>query len=346
MIGGDGINDESNKTAPPPIAQYVMLKHLIVTYRSVMARKDITFCHTEITCYMSTSVNDGMERPVTTVPIAAQHHTLIGPDYREENVYPEAYPGLAIIHNSLEEKVKAHWHPGLEFVYSSHGSCPFIVDGQEMPLNTGDLLLINPYSIHYGIPTDADGTTPLVLSVTFNDEVLERLYPFADRYMFSLRAPRATKDDLAQLARLGEDIIRWQQSDEAIRGFKLNMLLYELLSLLYSRFVSEVRRPELVRSGRNITMQIIGYMTSHRKQHLEATDVAREFGYGREHFCRPFRKATGKTFKEFLTDLRLDDACRKLSGSSASIASIARECGFPDTRALQTAVQRKYGIRA
>lgn len=136
------------------------------------------------------------------------------------------------------------------------------------------------------------------------------------------------------------------QSDEAIRGFKLNMLLYELLSLLYSRFVSEVRRPELVRSGRNITMQIIGYMTSHRKQHLEATDVAREFGYGREHFCRLFRKATGKTFKEFLTDLRLDDACRKLSGSSASIASIARECGFPDTRALQTAVQRKYGIRA
>ena len=71
------------------------------------------------------------------------------------------------------------------------------------------------------------------------------------------------------------------QSDEAIRGFKLNMLLYELLSLLYSRFVSGVRRPELVRSGRNITMQIIGYMTSHRKQHLEATDVAREFGYGR-----------------------------------------------------------------
>ena len=85
-----------------------------------------------------------------------------------------------------------------------------------------------------------------MLSVTFNDEVLERLYPFADRYMFSLRTPRANKDDLAQLARLGEDIIRWQQSDEAIRGFKLNMLLYELLSLLYSRFVSGVRRPELV----------------------------------------------------------------------------------------------------
>ena len=95
------------------------------------------------------------------------YNTLIGPDYREENVYPEEHPGLVIIHDSPDEKAKAHWHPGLEFVYSSHGSCPFIVDGQEMPLNTGDLLLINPYSIHYGIPTDTDGTTPLVLSVTF-----------------------------------------------------------------------------------------------------------------------------------------------------------------------------------
>ena len=83
------------------------------------------------------------------------------------------------------------------------------------------------------------------------------------------------------------------QSDEAIRGFKLNMLLYELLSLLYSRFVSGVRRPELVRSGRNITMQIIGYMTSHRKQHLEATDVAREFGYGRAAYSarRPAKRS-------------------------------------------------------
>ncbi len=120
-----------------------------------------------------------------------------------------------------------------------------------------------------------------------------------------------------------------RQSDEAIRGFKLNMLLYELLSLLYSRFVSGVRRPELVRSGRNITMQIIGYMTSHRKQHLEATDVAREFDTAGNISAAYSARRPAKRSKEFLTDLRLDDACRKLSGSSASIASIARECGFP-----------------
>ena len=90
-----------------------------------------------------------------------------------------------------------------------------------------------------------------------------------------------------------------RQSDEAIRGFKLNMLLYELLSLLYSRFVSGVRRPELVRSGRNITMQIIGYMTSHRKQHLEATDVAREFGYGRNISAAYSARRPAKRSKNF-----------------------------------------------
>lgn len=272
------------------------------------------------------------------------YNTLIGPDYREENVYPEGYPGLIIIHDSSDEETRPHWHLGMEFVYSSHGSCPFIVDGRKRALDTGDILLINPYSIHHGIPMSTE--KPLVLSVTFNDEVVERLYPFADRYVLSLHSSRAAQDDLNRLVWLGEEIIRWQRSDESIRGFKLNMLLYELLSLLYSKFVSGIRRPELTRAGRNITMQIIGYMTSHRRQQFGVTDVAQEFGYSREHFCRLFRKATGMTFKEFLTALRLDDACRSLSSSSASITSIAEECGFPDARALQTAMLRKYSMSA
>ena len=168
----------------------------------------------------------------------------------------------------------------------------------------------------------------------------------ADRYEFSLHSPRVTRDDQARLMQLAENIIRWQRSDESIRGFKLNMLLYELLSLLYSKFVSGTRSPELTRSGRNITMQIIGYVTSHHRQRIDAADVAREFGYSREHFCRMFRKATGTTFKEFLTELRLDDACRKLLNSSSSVAAIAKECGFPDTRALQNTMQRKRAMSA
>ena len=35
------------------------------------------------------------------------YNTLIGSDYREENVYPEEHPGLVIIHDSPDEKAKA-----------------------------------------------------------------------------------------------------------------------------------------------------------------------------------------------------------------------------------------------
>ncbi len=99
-----------------------------------------------------------------------------------------------------------------------------------------------------------------MLLVTFNDKVVERLYSFAGRDEFSLQSPRVTRDDQAKLVRLGEGIIHRQKSDESIRGFKLNMLLCELLSLLYLRFVSAVCSPETTRSERSITMQIIGYI--------------------------------------------------------------------------------------
>lgn len=34
------------------IVQYVTLEYMLVIYRSVIAEKDITFCHNRITCYM------------------------------------------------------------------------------------------------------------------------------------------------------------------------------------------------------------------------------------------------------------------------------------------------------
>lgn len=276
---------------------------------------------------------------------ALAYNTLIGADFREDNAYPEGLPALVIVHDSLEERARPHWHPGMEFIYCFRGSCPFFVDGRKIPLEAGDALLINPYSIHYGIPQDI-GVNPLVLSVTFNDEVLQRVYPFVDRYEISINTSRVADDERDKLKNLAEQLLYWQRSDESIRGFKLNMLLYDLLSLVYSAFVTGVRKPEFTRSGRNITMQIVGYLTSHHTQKLDASMVAQEFGYSREHFCRIFHKATGETFKDFLTDLRLEDACRKLSSSSTSVARIAVESGFPDTRALQKAMQRKYAMSA
>ncbi len=45
-------------------------------------------------------------------------------------------------------------------------------------------------------------------------------------------------------------------------------------------------------------------------------------------FCKFFRRATGKTFSDYVNDLRVSRACALLTGSDQPIGSIAYSCGF------------------
>lgn len=46
-------------------------------------------------------------------------------------------------------------------------------------------------------------------------------------------------------------------------------------------------------------------------------------------FCRYFKKHTGHTFVSFLNEVRINEACKRLTGKSYdSIGGIAYACGF------------------
>ena len=46
------------------------------------------------------------------------------------------------------------------------------------------------------------------------------------------------------------------------------------------------------------------------------------------NFCKFFKKATGKTYSDYLNELRINEACRLLVQSEKTISQISFECGF------------------
>ena len=270
------------------------------------------------------------------------YNMVIGPDYLEENVYPQGFPALIILHTDPAEKTKPHWHRGLEVVYADRGETSFWVDDRLHRIEQGGVLLISPYSIHHGC--SGEGITPRALSITFNHDALRPVYPFADRYLFDINSPQATRTDREQLVTLAKQALRRYEAGGLERAFLLNATLYDMLHLLYTRFTVGTRRPELTRDGRNLAMQMTGYVDAHHAEPLTAAQTAADFGYSREHFSRLFRKATGMSFKAFLTGVRLEDARERLEHSSASLSQIAKESGFPNQRALHSAFLECYGV--
>jgi AraC-like DNA-binding protein len=61
-------------------------------------------------------------------------------------------------------------------------------------------------------------------------------------------------------------------------------------------------------------------------------------------FSRYFKTASGQTFSDMVTRLRLAHACRLLEGTSLPIAVIARDAGFANLSNFNRRFRATYGM--
>lgn len=78
-------------------------------------------------------------------------------------------------------------------------------------------------------------------------------------------------------------------------------------------------------------------------QPLRIDDLARQFFLSRTEFTQRFRRETGKTFLQYLTQVRLDEARRLLENTDWSMEMIGKAVGFPSSR-LRVLFNRHYGM--
>lgn len=74
--------------------------------------------------------------------------------------------------------------------------------------------------------------------------------------------------------------------------------------------------------------KIYKYTTRHYNRKISIGEVAEEAGMNPTAFCRYFRQKTGKTFAQFVNELRISYACKFLRHGNQTIAHISDEAGF------------------
>jgi AraC-like DNA-binding protein len=74
---------------------------------------------------------------------------------------------------------------------------------------------------------------------------------------------------------------------------------------------------------------IYAFITKNYKNDLTLDMVAEKAYMTPQAFCRYFKKHTGLTFISFLSEIRINEACKKLAaGTYESISAVAANCGF------------------
>ncbi len=75
---------------------------------------------------------------------------------------------------------------------------------------------------------------------------------------------------------------------------------------------------------------------------LEA--LCERFHYTPSYICRIIKKHTGMTFKEYLTQERLNDACRELILSDRSVRNICADSGWNTVEHFYRVFHRRFGV--
>lgn len=84
----------------------------------------------------------------------------------------------------------------------------------------------------------------------------------------------------------------------------------------------------LDKEGQDKISAVVDFITENYQNEISLGQVADMAGMSPSHFSRFFRKATGNTFKDFFTGVRISKACELLATSDKQITNICYDVGY------------------
>lgn len=115
------------------------------------------------------------------------------------------------------------------------------------------------------------------------------------------------------------------------------MPLIRMLELAYMK-------NEETEKALTLTEKIIQYTNRNYFRDITLEDICTEFSCSRSHISHLFKKETGKSFREFLTDVRLQVAKSLLKNSRLTVTEIAYSVGFSDSNYFSNVFKSKEGV--
>ena len=211
------------------------------------------------------------------------------------------------------------------------GSATLFLDGKELSFGAGDIIIMFPdveyhYKAHgsWSIKWVGVGSADLGL---FLGEL--GITPFS---------PIVKCENRERAEELLNGIYNATKSPSPSQVMKLKGLLCELISI-----IAESREKEIeLKSAR--PADILAYIAAHYTEEIRVMDIAKIYHVDRSYLERSFKKETGISVRETITNFRIKKAQTLLRETSFSISEIAKASGFKDRLYFSKFFHQKFGM--
>ena len=230
-----------------------------------------------------------------------------------------------------------HYHPEYEIVLMLQSTGKKFIGNSITDFKPGDLCFIGSFLPHY-YRNDLEYYDPNS-KLRANSIVVHFNEDFLGEKFWHLPESQAIKD-LFDHSKKGLQINGETQKIVAPKLKKLLELegmdrLIELISILNifskSQDITELSSSAMVMQNAtdsNRMNKVFEHIMQHYKVNIRLDEVAQLASMSESAFSRYFKKRTRRTFSEFLSEIRIEHACKLLIESNMSIAEISYESGF------------------
>lgn len=203
-----------------------------------------------------------------------------------------------------------------------HGTATVTLTTETNYLSEKDLLIIN-WNRHFKLQT-VPGTLMLIISIRaglFRDLTHKRL-PY-----FECCSSQHSSVKYEHLRYLIYDLLGECALNMKEMNAKKLSILYKICDCLICSFMLSDKQPLTETSDERLDY-VFSYIEEHFSEHITLPNAARQIHIAPTSLSRLFKKNTGITFVQYITNIRLRHAVSDLTGSQLSISDIALNNGF------------------
>lgn len=226
-------------------------------------------------------------------------------------------------------------HPMPELTYVDQGELHSVVDGQDLLLKQGDLVIYGPNQWHMQY---ADiGIAPRFVTISFEVDGVD-FTPLLER---KFSAPQ-------QVANLLQSMLREQEKMDCFSSdiivSQLTLLLLYLLRESVKPTGSKVKNTNVVQNENEIIRQAQQYVAAHIREKLSVPMVAGQVGVSASYLTVLFHKNLQISPGEYIRRIKLQESKQMIRENNLNFTQIASALQYSTVHHFSRQFKEKFGI--
>lgn len=221
-----------------------------------------------------------------------------------------------------------HWHLEFQLCLTQTGTVMWSTGGSHCVVPEGKGIFINSQRVHMAKPFQCEEAT--FFCVDFSPDYLcperkSQLYAESVRPVLDNVGLQMITIDSKKILGIMEGMAERFEFQEKGYEFLIASDVLRIWSLLQLNLsTNENGSNDLDERFR----QILTYVQNHYHEIITLNEIASHIGLSRSECCRYFKKRSGQTIIDYLTQYRLHKSMEELRQNDKSISRIALDCGF------------------